>query len=147
MFQALFQDITSQTLELSLDAASTRAHLIAHNIANADVPNYKAQRLQFEYFLQRELDRSETSAGDLTLRQTDPRHLPGHAAGGLKGTLTPYGLVYTEDRTTYRLDGNNVDIDHEMAEQAKNALMYTALTELTTRRMSALRTAISEGRR
>jgi flagellar basal-body rod protein FlgB len=56
-------------------------------------------------------------------------------------------MIYTDDATTYRLDNNNVDIDHEMAEQAKNAIQYSILTELVSRRLAGLRTAISEGRR
>ncbi len=146
MSLTLFTEPPFTALERALDASATRAHLIAHNIANADTPNYKAQRLRFEEFLERELG-MDTPQVDLALKRTHLTHLPGKAALGVIGELTSQGLVYTEDRTTFRLDGNNVDIDHEMAEQAKNALHYSTLLELISRRLSALRTVIAEGRR
>ena len=145
MLNRLFDNPTQVALEYALDATSARGHLIANNIANADTPGYKALRLSFEDILASELNRTEQ--GSIGLRQTDPRHLPGTVFHGLKGIPTPSGFVYSDDRTTYRLDNNNVDIDHEMAEQARNAIEYSALTELVSRRLSGLRTAISEGRR
>jgi len=146
VIQLLFTEPVQLALERSLDALGARAHLIAHNIANLDTPNYKALRLNFEDVLEREFDRTSRQA-DFPLRRTHPLHLPGHTIHGLKGTITEYGVIYTDDKTTYRLDGNNVDIDHETAEQAKNAIMYSTVTELVSRRFTELRTAISEGRR
>ncbi len=146
MIQGLFNSRIQVALEYALDATSAKAHLIAHNIANADTPNFKAVRLRFEDYLAHELGAEEGRAS-LALRKTHHMHIPEHSARGLKGTRMPYGLIYTEDATTYRLDGNNVDIDHEMAEQAKNAIQYSTLTELVNRRITGLRTAISEGRR
>ncbi|HDS30544.1 MAG TPA: flagellar basal body rod protein FlgB, partial [Firmicutes bacterium] len=126
---------------------SLRGHLIAHNIANADTPNYKAKRLRFEEFLARELG-ADVPGSTLPLARTNSLHLPGTHGFGTSGKLVPpIGIIYTQDQTTFRLDGNNVDIDHEMAEQAKNALQYSAMTDLVSRRLSSLRTAISEGRR
>ena len=146
MIDKLFTEPALLALERSLDASSARAQIIAHNIANADTPHYKAVRLRFEEFLARELG-MDGAHRSLPLRRTHPMHLPGHAGLGLRGTLTPSGLVYTDERTTFRLDGNNVDIDHETAEQAKNAIQYATLTELASRRLATLQTAISEGRR
>ena len=145
MLNQLFQNPVQIILEKALDATSARGHLIANNIANADTPGYKALKLKFEDILAKELDRTDRST--IGLRCTDSRHLPGTVFRGLKGTPTQCGLIYTDDRTTYRLDNNNVDIDHEMAEQARNAIQYSVLTELVSRRLKALRTAISEGRR
>ena len=145
MFNALFNDTTQIALERALDGSATRAHLIANNIANADTPNYKALRLSFEDVLAREIGRQDEIIPEPGT--IDPRHLPKHSLHGLKGMVTPYGVIYTDDRTTYRLDGNNVDIDQETALQAKNAIMYSTLTELVSRRFSGLRTAISMGRR
>jgi flagellar basal-body rod protein FlgB len=145
MLNQLFNNPTQIALEYALDATSARAHLIANNIANADTPGYKALRLNFEDILEQKLDDADVAS--IGLRQTDLRHLPGIVFKGLKGTPTPYGIVYTDDRTTYRLDNNNVDIDQEMAEQARNAIEYSTLTELASRRLSLLRTVISEGSR
>ncbi len=146
MIHGLFSSTPQLTLELALDATGARAQLIAHNIANADTPNYKALRLRFEDVLARELEINPDRTAN-RLRDMRGGSIPTHALHGLKGTVTPYGVIYTDDRTTYRLDGNNVDIDHEQAEQAKNALQYSTLVELTSRRLSGLRSVISEGRR
>ncbi len=146
MFNRLFNDPVQLALERTLDASSARAHLIAHNIANADTPNYKALRVNFEDMLAQEFGKAEAKT-DMPLRRTHPMHLPGLLGGRLKGTITDFGVIYLDDRTTYRLDGNNVDMDHEMAEQAKNALLYSSVTELLDRRLAGLRTVISEGAR
>jgi len=145
MFNGLFGNPAYVTLERGLDACSMRSRLIANNIANVDTPNYKAQRLKFEELLVDKM-KTEPPAGKLGLFQTDPRHLPGGMIGP-EEIRTQQGIIYTDDSLTYRLDGNNVDVDHEMAEQAKNALQYATLTELIGRKYSLLRTVISEGKR
>lgn len=146
MINSLFNEPVQLALERVLDASSARAHLIAHNIANADTTNYKALRLNFEDVLAQEFDQVERSSA-FPLHRTHPRHLEGRSFHGLKGTVTEYGIIHQDNRTTYRLDGNNVDIDHESAEQAKNALLYSATMELLNRKFAGLRTAISEGGR
>ena len=145
MFNSLFNTTPQVAIERALDASATRAHLIAHNIANADTPNFKALRLRFEDVLATELGRAEDSSP--IPGRIDPRHLPKHSLHGLQGDVKSYGVIYTDDRTTYRLDGNNVDMDLETALQAKNAILYSILTELASRRLSGLRSAISEGRK
>jgi hypothetical protein len=54
MINNLFNNRTQVALEFALDAAASRAHLIAHNIANADTPGHKALRLRFEDYLDRD---------------------------------------------------------------------------------------------
>jgi flagellar basal-body rod protein FlgB len=146
MIDMLFNNPALLALEKGLDATSLRARLIADNIANADTPNYKAQRLSFEDFLARELD-ADRPAGELPLLRTNPLHFPGGRRPDIQGIETTNGIIYTDRSLTFRLDGNNVDIDHEMAEQAKNAIQYSTLTELASRRLAILRTVISEGSR
>lgn len=45
-----------------------------------------------------------------------------------------------------RTDGNNVDIDNEMANLAANYLKYNALISQVNNRMSTTRTVITGGR-
>lgn len=146
MINRLFNSTAFRALELGLDASSIRAHLISNNIANADTPNFKAQRLRFEEVLARRLG-VDCPGGELPLRRTDPRHLPGRRTSPLDSIQTPVGDIYTDRSYTHRLDGNNVDIDQESAEQAKNALHYSILIELANRRLGSLRTVISGGRK
>jgi flagellar basal-body rod protein FlgB len=140
-----FDTPASVTLERGLDACSLRARLIANNIANADTPNYKAQRLGFEDLLASKVN-PDTPSGRLELIQTDPRHFPGTGIINPREIQNQASIIYTDDSQTYRLDGNNVDIDHEMAEQAKNAMQYSTLAELISRKYSLLKSVITEGR-
>ena len=50
-----------------------------------------------------------------------------------------------EQHTNMRLDGNNVDIDVEMAEVAKNQLYYSALATTLGGQISKLKSVISSG--
>jgi flagellar basal-body rod protein FlgB len=142
----LFETTAFRAIELALDANSVQSRLIADNIANVDTPNYKALRLSFEDTLASKLN-AEAASGSLPLLRTNPLHIPGIDPLALNGARTDVGTIYTDNSLTFRLDGNNVDIDHETAEQAKVAIQYSALIELAGRRLASLRTIISEGSR
>jgi flagellar basal-body rod protein FlgB len=45
-----------------------------------------------------------------------------------------------------RLDGNNVDIDAEMANLAKNQLYYYALVQRVSGELNSIMTAVKDGR-
>ena len=73
------------------------------------------------------------------MARTDARHLEfqsGQAA-------TP---VTINRNTKMTPNGNNVDMDFEMAELAKNQLWYNAVTERVNGKFSSLRSVINEGR-
>jgi len=142
MIEKLFSEVPLVALERALDASSLRARLIANNIANADTPGFKALRLNFEEKLAEELGVGR-EGGKLPLKMTHPRHLPGKGMLNPLAIETSSGTIYVDPYSTYRLDGNNVDIDLEMAEEAKNAMHYAALIELATRRFASLRSAIT----
>jgi flagellar basal-body rod protein FlgB len=142
---SFFDTPASAALERGLDACSLRARLIANNIANADTPNYKAQRLSFEELLADKIG-TQTPSGKLSLTRTDSRHFPGPGILNPQEIRSQMGDIFTDDSLTYRLDGNNVDMDHEMAEQSKNAIQYSTLTELISRKYSQLRSVITGGR-
>ena len=55
-------------------------------------------------------------------------------------------IVQSSDGTTMRLDGNNVDIDAENAELAKNEIYYNTLVEKINSEFSRLKMAINEGK-
>ena len=98
------------------DASSLRNKTIANNIANVDTPNYKRQDVSFASNLQEALKNSKYESLD---QKVDSVRLDR-----LKGT------VYTDDSGySYRLDGNNVDIDTENTELASNQLLYDGLTQ------------------
>lgn len=127
-------------LQRALDGAVRRHQAIAENIANVDTPGYKRVEVEFETALRAALA-GEEQGSDLI--RTHPRHL-GKGPGGL-AEARPSAYRVTE--TTGRADGNNVDIDSEMAKLAENTLLYNSLTQVLGRRLAMLRFVINEGRR
>lgn len=119
----LWNDKTMLSLHKGLDAAAARQRAAAHNISNVNTPNFKRSVVSFEEDLKRALSGGKK-------RLADVRH------------------VVTTDRTlTMRTDGNNVDIDAEMALMAANQLNYNAMVQLVNEKYSMLRYVIHEGRR
>lgn len=96
------------------DAAWQRNELIANNIANVDTPNYKRQDINFEAQLRRALGESRYESVDAKV---------GHLSSDeLKAR------VYTDSANfSYRVDGNNVDIDTENVELASNQIKYNGI--------------------
>lgn len=133
---AVFVDGLLDKIGLGLDWAALRQRAIANNLANVDTPGYKREDVSFPEVL-RQAEEGETP--HLALTVTAPGHLVP------KAEATP--LVYRDASTSYRNDGNNVDIDVETAELAKNALYYNALINQAALRLANLRLVISEGRR
>ncbi|GBG94936.1 flagellar basal body rod protein FlgB [Ligilactobacillus salitolerans] len=101
-------------LKEALNVSAQRAQLNANNIANVNTPNYKAKRIEFESLLDNALDQQTH------LTTTSARHM--QAGGG----ITPQET--SRSNTTVKENGNNVDLDVEMLNQAQNGLYYSALT-------------------
>ena len=116
-------------LDKAADASWTRESLIANNLANVDTPGYKRQDLDFESLLKKELGHSKYSSLDEKVSTVD------------LSQLTP--TVRTDYAGySYRLDGNNVDIDTENVELASEQLRYTALTTGITKEFTRMKTVI-----
>ena len=130
---------TEQVLSRALDAAALRHQAIAHNLANAETPNYRRFDVVFEEALAAQ--QREASRRRVSLRRTHESHLG-------EPRREPVRPVVVRDTTTImRNDLNNVDVDREMVALAKNTLFYQTLTRVIGARFLALRTAITEGRR
>jgi len=114
-------DPVMNVLERGMDVSWFRQQLIADNIANVDTPNYKTQDIDFKKTLENALKDGATSADDL-----DPVYIDSDQ--------------YTESN-----NGNNVDIENEMAQQAINQLQYNSLARLESDQLSMLKTAITGG--
>ncbi|MDQ0203787.1 flagellar basal body rod protein FlgB [Pectinatus haikarae] len=109
-------------LEMAMQAANMRQQVISNNIANVNTPNFKRNELAFESLLAKALypeDDDET----LQLAKTNEKHFPNDNTG--EESVQP--VLRTDNSTTMRADGNNVDPDIEMSALAKNTLYYNAL--------------------
>ncbi len=103
-------------LQKTADAAWIRNDVISNNIANATTPGYKRQDIAFEDELANALGRSRNKSmddkvSDLKINRLRPR-------------------TYTDSANfSYRVDGNNVDIETENVTLAANQLKYNGLID------------------
>lgn len=115
-------------LDKAADASWKRNELISNNIANVDTPNYKRKDIQFQTYLMHEM----ASGGSLDERVANTN------LNSLEAS------VYTDNsQLSYRLDGNNVDIDTENANLAENQIRYNTLLDSMTKEFSRIRTVLS----
>ncbi|WP_228275577.1 flagellar basal body rod protein FlgB [Gracilibacillus oryzae] len=129
----MFFSNTIQALEQSIHYSSTKNQTIANNIANVDTPNYKAKNVVFKEILNEELGHN------FQAKRTNERHI----VFGNDNTKN-YNIV-TNNSTTYNHNGNNVDIDKEMSELAKNQIYYQAVVDRLNGKFNSLKTVIRGG--
>ncbi len=129
----------TKVIEKSLDASLMRNEAIAQNIANVDTPGYKRKTVSFEEELSDALSKNNSFKG----KRTDPRHIP---IGGRN--IDEVGINVSEDSSSnvMRLDGNNVDIENEMAQMAENNIRYNVLIQRMNNTFSKMKSVIKEGR-
>jgi flagellar basal-body rod protein FlgB len=133
--KGLFEDhfgVVEKVLDLRLE----RQNVVMANIANVNTPKYKARKVLFEADLQKALQLDAKGK----MARTDPHHLPVEFdVNGFNGkSLTEY-----KPRTVYGEDV--VDLDKEMADMAKNSMMYNALSDIIAKNFTGLQTVIQEG--
>ncbi|NLK20752.1 MAG: flagellar basal body rod protein FlgB [Epulopiscium sp.] len=106
MFNRLYSN--TNILEKALDASWLRNDTIADNIANVDTPGYKRKEVEFEKYLEKSMAFNK-SPSKVNIENIQPR------------------MVMANDKLQTRMDENNVDIDVEMTEMAKNSIRYNTL--------------------
>ncbi len=116
---------TVDLLHRAMDANTVRRSVIANNIANATVPNFKRSNVNFESELKRALD-SEKERPALELKVTDPRHIPNWKERDYRDVQVRRVLDYT---STYNNNGNNVDPEQELMLANRNQMTYTLLAQ------------------
>lgn len=106
----------------AIDATLTRKELISQNISNVDTPNYKRQDIDFESVLAKEI--KNTGVSNINLDQLNAE-------------------IYTDKQSSsYRMDGNNVDIEVERSEETKVELRYNTLVTRITAQLNRLETTL-----
>lgn len=138
MLEKFFDTPNLTVLNKVLDASTLKGQVIANNIANNDTPNFKRSEVIFEDKLK---DALASKKSYNRLRTTDEHHMQvGRSQSGLDGFQPD---VETYNNLTYRNDGNNVDIDYEMAESGKNKILYDAVVQSMNNEFTLLRMAIT----
>lgn len=120
MIDALFS--SKRVVEKALDASWLRNEAISNNIANADTPGYKKKTVAFEEYLAKAVNEKG---------RIDPQKLES----------IPIKINSSHSSLKMRIDENNVDIDVEMSNLAKNTIKYEALLKLAN--YSSLKTVLT----
>jgi len=120
-------------LQKGLEASDMRQQVLSNNVANIDTPNFKRSDVDFQAVLGVALG---DKSGALSMKQTSLKHLAGLANGNGSG------IIVTDQSTSLRNDGNNVDVDREMTNVAENGLYYSSLTRAISAQLSLLRMVI-----
>lgn len=110
-------------LSSALERTRDRATMLTTNLANVNTPGYKRRDIDFGIELE-QADKRQSKLDDWNRRRNDR----------------------DADATSIRVDGNNVDLEAEIAGLAETELRYQALTEMTNRYFSGLKNVIREGR-
>lgn len=126
-------DSTFHTLESSLDYSTAKNRVISNNLANADTPHFKTKQVVFKDILN---DAIRTS---ISTKTTHEKHISfqKNQPGSFR--------VVTNDHSIYNHNGNNVDVEKEMAELAKNQLYYQGLVDRMNGKFQTLRMVIKGG--
>ena len=118
-------------LTTGLDHTSRRHDILTKNIANIETPGYRALDVSFDDYLT-PLRPGAKDAAPATL-----------APGGPVAPGDPrMRLIYAEDGPP-REDGNDVNLDRQMARLAENTLRNATLVQILASRLAGVKQAIS----
>jgi len=125
-------DDTYNLIKKSMDASALRGKVIANNVANINTANYKKLGVSFEETLNDNL-------GTNTMITNNNKHMQ---AGSSSGEIS----VQRDESSSMKQNGNNVDIDLEMTNQAANTLMFNALVQQASSKISLTSYIIGGGK-
>jgi flagellar basal-body rod protein FlgB len=130
MLERIFDTETFLYAQGALDGLAARHAAISDNIANVNTPGYRRKVVPFEK----------------ALAQSVQSHI-SECAGAACQPAPPFvPAVVRETRGSARADGNNVDIELEMAQMVDNTLRYETLTQYVSGFFSGLKTVINGGK-
>jgi flagellar basal-body rod protein FlgB len=127
----------------ALNGLSARQRAIGENIANADTPRFKRLEVAYEAQLRAAMKPTAT-ADDVPMQTSNPLHFSlGPLASRVDDVRATLTSVQDE---TQRNDGNNVDIDAEMAKLAETNIRYNTMATLAKNKFEGLKTMLREVR-
>jgi len=116
---------TIDLLHRAMDTSVVRRQVIANNITNADVPNFKRSFVNFESELKQALE-SENKRPALEITRTHEKHFPNFKERDYRDVQIRRVLDYT---STYNNNGNNVDPEQEFMLATQNQMSYTLFAQ------------------
>ncbi len=120
-------DVTERSLEVALHGTELRQQVIANNLANINTPGFKRSDVEFQHQLAEALQFQGSS-------------------GGVDAVASVTPTVQTDNVSTMRVDGNNVDVDREATYLAETQLQYSALMAVVTKNMATMSSIITGAR-
>ena len=116
-------------LNKAANATFLRETVLTNNLANVSTPGFKRSDITFEKYLKSELSAPWSSMD---------KAVAGVNLDKLKATV-----YVDQSELSYRLDGNNVDIDVEEANLAQNQLRYLTLLDSMTQEFSRIKMVLN----
>ncbi|MDJ0782915.1 MAG: flagellar basal body rod protein FlgB [Desulfosarcinaceae bacterium] len=125
-------------MQRALNLRSRKHEVVVSNVVNVDTPDYKAFDLAVKEALQ--ANSQKTGNGELTL--THQGHLPprSHAGAAIRPEMREVSA-----EVSLRGDGNTVILEKEMADLARNNLLYKATAQILGSKFMGLKNAIKGG--
>lgn len=123
IISALFDGTTYTASKKMLDITALRQEAIASNIANLDTPGYK--RIDVTPNFQSELSQAISSQDATRINNVNPQ------------------LAVDTTTISATRDGNTVQLETEMKNEAENFLAHSLETQLVSSKLATLRSAIT----
>lgn len=121
-------------MSTALQAAQLRQQVYANNIANISTPGYKRQDVSFESSLQQVMN--QAGQGSIASGAS-------LSSGVWQALSSVQPKVVTDTSSTVNNNGNNVDVNAEMASLAQNQLRYNGIVQDLQLRLQRMLTAIT----
>ena len=134
-----FTIVDTTILEKAIGAATLRTQVISNNIANANTEGYQSQGVAFENHMREAManDEAKGSDTDFSMGKVVDDDLAMEVGGWTKASLKP---------TIHEVPGK-VNVNNEMANLAKNQIMYNALATKVSGIYGALKWVIENSGR
>lgn len=127
-------------LQRAMSVNSLRYQVTANNIANAEVPNFKRQEVNFESELKKAFE-SEQNPTNFELATNNEKHFQINQVRDFH-EVQPRRV--TDWTTTAKANGNNVDAESEAMNIIKIQMNYRLLAQLENFEFSQVRTAMKK---
>ena len=128
---------------MALDGLNERAKAISANTVNALTPNYQRKEVSFEQSLQKIIAREDEKEAikiqnSMNYQKNPDNVLMGQSPAQLAFLSTSYDEGYSinveaDTSDPLGLDGNNVNIEKEMMDEAKNGMQYQVVAALLSK--------------
>jgi len=118
--------LTYDLIKTALDVSALRQETISSNISNVNTPDYKTSRVEFEKYFKNAINGN-------SLNKTHINHLDINSKGP---------IVKKQESTSVQDNGNNVDIDYEMAELSANNIYYDAVVSQLNAKYTMMRSVM-----